>query len=67
MLVVHVGGTCWWSMLVVHVGGTRCVTSNTDNNMNIQARITLNVACMRACILICFFFMCKYNDEWDQY
>jgi hypothetical protein len=40
---------------VVHVGGTRCVTFNTDNNMNILARITLNVACMRACILICFF------------
>ena len=40
---------------VVHVGGTRCVTSNTDHNMKIHARITLSVEFIRACILL---FVC---------
>ena len=40
---------------LVHVGGTRCVTSSTDNIMNIQARVTLTVEFIRACILICVF------------
>jgi hypothetical protein len=31
---------------MIHVGGTRCVTSSTDNNMNIHARTTLGVAFM---------------------
>jgi hypothetical protein len=43
------------SVFVVHVGGTRCVTSSTDNNMNIHARITLNVECIRTCIFIFLF------------
>ena len=41
-------------MLVV----TRCVTFNTDHNLNIQARVTWGVACIRACSLICFFLLC---------
>ena len=38
-------GSAWYVTLVfvIHVGGTRCVTSSTDNIMNIQARITLKV------------------------
>jgi hypothetical protein len=33
-------------VLMIHVGGgTRCGTSNTDNTMNIHARITLGVEC----------------------
>ena len=35
------------SVFVVHVGGTRCVTSSTDQIMNIHARITLTVECTR--------------------
>ena len=27
-------------VFIVHVGGTRCVTSSTDNNLKILARIT---------------------------
>ena len=45
---------CWvrQSVLMIHVGGTRCVTSRTGNIVNIQARITLTVECIRACIVI---------------
>ena len=39
-------------VFVIHVGGTRYVTSSTDNNMNIRARITLTVECIRTCICI---------------
>ena len=35
------------SVFIVHVGGTRCVTSSTDNNMKIRARITLTVEVIR--------------------
>ena len=42
-------------VFIVHVGGTRCVTSSTDNTMNIHARITLNVECIRTCIFIVLF------------
>ena len=42
------------------VGGTRGVTSSADNNMKLQAGITLGVecvgvACIRACILMASF------------
>jgi hypothetical protein len=47
------------AVFMIHVGGTRCVTSRTDNIMNIRARITLTVECIRTCI----FFLCKYNYE----
>ena len=40
------------SVFIVHVGGTRCVPSSTGNNMNIQARITLTVECIRTCIFL---------------
>jgi hypothetical protein len=39
----------------VHVGGTRCVPSSTDNNLNILARITVTVECIRTCIFLCLF------------
>ena len=39
---------------VVHVGCTRCVTSNTDHYMNIQARITLRVEFIRTLYFIIF-------------
>jgi hypothetical protein len=39
-------------VFIIHVGGTRCVTSSTDNIMNIHARITLNVEFIRTCIFI---------------
>jgi hypothetical protein len=50
----------WWGrrgmyvklVFIIHVGGTRCVTSSTDNIMNIHARITLNVEFIRTCIFI---------------
>ena len=35
-------------MLVVH----RCITSNTDHVMKIQARITLTVECIRTCLVV---------------
>jgi hypothetical protein len=38
---------------MIHVGCTCCVTSSTDHNMKIQARTTLKVALIRACICIC--------------
>jgi hypothetical protein len=41
------------SVFIVHVGGTRCVTSSTDNNLKILARITLTVEFIRTCIFIC--------------
>jgi len=40
------------SVFIVHVGGTRCVTSSTDNIMNIHARITLTVEFIRGYIFI---------------
>ena len=40
------------SVFILHVGGTRCVTSSTDNIMNIRARITLTVEVIRTCIFI---------------
>jgi hypothetical protein len=43
------------SIFVVHVGCTRCVTSNTDHYMKIQARITLRVEFIRTCILLFLF------------
>jgi hypothetical protein len=39
-------------VFVVHVGGTRCVTSSIENIMNIQARITLTVECIRGYIFL---------------
>ena len=42
-------------VFLVHVGGTRRATSRTDNTMNVQARITLTVACIRTCIVLCLF------------
>ena len=39
-------------VFVIRVGGTRCVTSSTDQIMNIHARIPLTVECIRTCILI---------------
>ena len=44
-------------VFIVHVGGTRYVTSSTDNNMNIHARITLTVEFIRTCILFIFIFL----------
>ena len=41
-------------VFVVHVGGTRCVTFSTDHMMNIQARITVKVACIRTCLFLFF-------------
>ena len=46
------------SIFVVHVGCTRCVTSNTDHNMQIQARITLSVEFIRTCIYFIHFILC---------
>jgi len=65
--VCHYGGDVWYvkSIFMIHVGGTRCVTSSTDHNMNIQARITLNVEFIRGYIFY-FYLMCEYNDEYDQ-
>ena len=47
-------GMDWYvkSVIVIHVGGTRCVTSSTDNNLKIHARITLTVAFIRGCIFL---------------
>ena len=45
------------SVFTVHVGGTRCVTSSTDNIMNIQARITLKVEFIRTCIVLFLFYV----------
>ena len=42
------------TFFVIHVGGTRCVPSRTDDIMNIHARITLTVACIRTCIFDLF-------------
>ena len=59
--VTHYGddspGPCQYvkSVFMIHVGGTCCVTSSTDNNMKIHARITLNVEFIRTCI---FLFLC---------
>ena len=44
------------SVFMIHVGGTRCVTSSTDNMMNIHFRITLNVEFIRGYIFI--FILC---------
>ena len=42
-------------VFVIHVGCTRYVTSSTDNNLKIHARITLNVEFIRTCIFIFLF------------
>jgi hypothetical protein len=39
-------------VFIVHVGGTRCVTSSTDNIMNIRARKTLTVEFIRTGIFV---------------
>jgi hypothetical protein len=44
-------------VFIVHVGCTRCVTSSTDNNLKIHARITLNVEFIRTCIFIFLFYV----------
>ena len=61
-LLVGVGVRAIYCMYIydtflMPVGCTRCVTSSTctDNTMNIQARITLNVECRRGGIFICVF------------
>jgi len=43
-----------WSLVrrPVHVGGTRYVTSSPDTIMNMQARATLTVECIRTCLSI---------------
>ena len=41
-------------MFGIHAGGTRCVTSSTDQIMNIHARIPLTVECIRTCIFFIF-------------
>ena len=52
----HWGAECEVrEVFVIHVGGTRCVPSSTDHILNIQARITLTVECIRPCI---FLFLC---------
>ena len=50
---------CWCvaSVFFVHVGGTRCVTSSTDNNMNIHARTTLTVEFIRGYIFKFLFYV----------
>ena len=45
------------SVFIVHVGGTRCVTSSTDNNLKIRARITLTVEFIRGYIFIFLFYV----------
>ena len=50
-----VGGTM--GKVMIHVGGTRCVTSSTDHNLKIRARITLTVEFIRTCIFICLFYV----------
>jgi len=52
----------------IHGGGTQTrtfhyVTSSTDHTMNIQARITLGVEVIRACIFFIFLLMGNYNAE----
>ena len=42
-------------VFIVHVGGPRCVPSNTDNIMKIQAGITLTVEFIRGYILLFLF------------
>ena len=41
----------------VHVGGTRDVPSRTDDILNIHARITLTVECIRTCICLFLFYV----------
>ena len=45
------------SVFIIHVGGTRCVTSSTDNIMNIRARITLTVEFIRGYIFKFLFYV----------
>jgi hypothetical protein len=44
-------------VFIIHVGCTRCVTSSTDNNIKIHARIALTVECIRTCIFIFLFYV----------
>ena len=55
---------CSTYVFVIHVGGTRCVTSSTDNIVNIHARITLTVECIRVFVYV--YLMVEYNAESDQ-
>ena len=66
LAVVRVPGTAVQRLYVksLHVGGTRCVPSSTDHIMNIQARITWTVECIR--VFLYFDCMCQYKDEDDQ-
>jgi hypothetical protein len=45
------------SVCMIHVGGTRCVTSSTDNILNIHFRITLTVEFIRGYIFKCLFYV----------
>jgi len=55
-------GTC---KFIVHVGGTRCVTSSTDNNLKILARITLTVEFIRTCIFLCLCYVWIQLRVWS--
>ena len=44
-------------VFMIHVGGTRCVPFRTDHIMNILARITLTVECIRTCLFICLLYV----------
>ena len=46
-LMARVAKTLVREIFIIHVGGTRCVPSRTGNIMNIRARITLTVECIR--------------------
>jgi len=50
---------------MVHVGGIRCVTSSTDNIMQIHARITLTVECIRTCIFIFLLYVSIQLRVWS--
>jgi hypothetical protein len=57
-------GTSLLYLLVVPVGGTRCVTSSTDHNTNIHARITLNVVyCTCWLYSLCHF---QYRQQYEH-
>jgi len=58
---------------LVGVGGTRCVTrcvtSSTDNIMNMHARITVKVECIREpvfCLMFVLYLMFEYKDEYGS-
>jgi crotonobetainyl-CoA:carnitine CoA-transferase CaiB-like acyl-CoA transferase len=43
------------SVLMMHVGCTRCVTSNTDHNLKIRARMGVDL--IRACMFLFFLYV----------